>query len=71
MIDGVLCLAVRERRRRKIVRLGGSTGEGVREEIDEATLWIVSRTDDMDDSRIGIGAIVRRSSPLRRCRVFC
>jgi len=56
MIDGVLCRPVRDRKRPAMVRLGGGMDErGVRE---EARSVMASRTEDIDDSRMGIGAIL-------------
>ena len=66
MMEGVFCRAVSERERRRLamVRLGVSIGaakgdrEEIEEDMDEAKPLIVSRTDDIDDSRAGIGAIL-------------
>ena len=71
-MDGVFCLAVseRERRRLTIVRLGVTMGvasrdrEEIEEDMDEARPLIVSRTDDIDEPRAGIGAILSRTSAL-------
>jgi hypothetical protein len=70
MIDGLLCLPVRRRRPAAIVRLSAGIGEGERGERLEARLVMLSRTEDIDDSKVGIGAILDRSSPCQRCRAL-
>lgn len=62
IIDGVFCLLVRVMKRAAMVRLDGSMATGEREDMEEARLLIVSRTVEIDDSRVGIGAILRRPS---------
>jgi hypothetical protein len=57
----VLCLAVRDMRRLTIERVGRTVEEGELEEIEEAKAAksvIAWRTDDIDDSISGIGAIL-------------
>jgi hypothetical protein len=63
MMDGVFCLAVRERKRAAMARVGGRIGAGDREEMAEARPLRVPRTVDIDDSSVGIGAILTRWSP--------
>jgi hypothetical protein len=57
----VLCLAVRDKRWLTIDRVGRTVEEGDLEEIEEAEAAksvIAWRTDDIDDSISGIGAIL-------------
>jgi hypothetical protein len=57
-MDGLLCLRVKERRRAAILRVGRLLGSGDRKERADARPLSVSRTDDIDDSSTGIGAIL-------------
>ena len=68
-MDGVFCLAVREKTRAAMARVGGRMGAGVREHMAEARSLRVSRTDDIDNLSAGIGAILTLSSTRRRYRI--